>query len=117
MVWPHVLRGMPIRDLWAPPQLGRPPTRVAMYFPTPSVAAVDLSIFHRPVPAPFADARNIPDSKLEPFAGFFPAVFLPDASIELGVERERAVSSASRALSKLTTTRESALFHGVGAKS
>jgi hypothetical protein len=56
MVWPRVLHGMPIRDLWAPPQLGRPPMRVAMYFPTPSAAAVDLSLFHRPVPAPFADA-------------------------------------------------------------
>ncbi|KAJ7874916.1 hypothetical protein B0H14DRAFT_3437367, partial [Mycena olivaceomarginata] len=34
-------------------------------------------------------------------------VFLPDATIELGVDREHAVSSASRALSK------SVLFHGV----
>ncbi|KAJ7661871.1 hypothetical protein B0H14DRAFT_3076908, partial [Mycena olivaceomarginata] len=36
---PRVLHGMPIRDLWAPPQLGRLPTRVAMYFPIPSTAA------------------------------------------------------------------------------
>ncbi|KAJ7300473.1 hypothetical protein DFH08DRAFT_1090579 [Mycena albidolilacea] len=56
MAWPRVLHGMPIRDLWAPPQLGRLPTCVAMYFPTPSAAAVDRSLFHRPVPAPFADA-------------------------------------------------------------
>ncbi|KAJ7848146.1 hypothetical protein B0H14DRAFT_3867290 [Mycena olivaceomarginata] len=56
MAWPRVLHGMPIRDLWAPPQLGRLPARVAMYFPTPLAAAVDHSLFHRPVPAPFADA-------------------------------------------------------------
>ncbi|KAJ7798277.1 hypothetical protein B0H14DRAFT_2907168, partial [Mycena olivaceomarginata] len=56
MARPRVLHGMPIRDLWAPPQLGRLPTRVAMYFPTPSAAAVDRSLFHRPIPAPFADA-------------------------------------------------------------
>ncbi|KAJ7818715.1 hypothetical protein B0H14DRAFT_3876934 [Mycena olivaceomarginata] len=56
MAWPRVLHGMPIRDLWAPPQLGLLPTRVAMYFPTPSAEAVDRSLFHRPVPAPFADA-------------------------------------------------------------
>ncbi|KAJ7881565.1 hypothetical protein B0H14DRAFT_3857742 [Mycena olivaceomarginata] len=45
MAWPRILHGMPIRDLWAPPQLGRLPTRVAMYFPTPSAAAVDRSLF------------------------------------------------------------------------
>ncbi|KAJ7824089.1 hypothetical protein B0H14DRAFT_3469610 [Mycena olivaceomarginata] len=39
----RVLHGMPIRDLWAPPQLGRLPTRVAIYFPTPSAAAYALS--------------------------------------------------------------------------
>ncbi|KAJ7315583.1 hypothetical protein DFH08DRAFT_1086831 [Mycena albidolilacea] len=76
MARPRVLHGMPIRDLWAPPQLGRLPTRVAMYFPTPSAAAVDRSLFHRPIPTPFADTRNTPDSKLEPFAGFLPELLL-----------------------------------------
>jgi hypothetical protein len=45
VAWPRVLHGMPIRDLWAPPQLGRLPTCVAMYFPTPSATAVDRSLF------------------------------------------------------------------------
>ncbi|KAJ7860009.1 hypothetical protein B0H14DRAFT_3625335, partial [Mycena olivaceomarginata] len=48
MAPPRILHGMPIRDLWAPLQLGRPPTRVAMYFPTPSAAALDRSLFHWP---------------------------------------------------------------------
>ncbi|KAJ7306699.1 hypothetical protein DFH08DRAFT_1088903 [Mycena albidolilacea] len=43
MASPLVLHGIPIRDLWTPPQLGRLPTCVAMYFPTPSAAAVDRS--------------------------------------------------------------------------
>ncbi|KAJ7312292.1 hypothetical protein DFH08DRAFT_822329 [Mycena albidolilacea] len=65
MAWLRILHGMPIRHLWAPPQLGRLPMRVAMYFPTPSAAAVDRSLFHRPVPAPFADAVRAAQLPLE----------------------------------------------------